>query len=376
VPLPENSVPLAVSAADIERDGDVDLYVSVFVDFPHFVPATFNVPAHAKQNRLLRNDGNLRFSDATTSATATLQNTFTSLFVDLDGDDYQDLVVAQNTGQVEILRNTRDGGFAAVPFDSGYGFWMGVAAGDVDGDGDQDLAFTNVGDTFPAFAVKGDRHEDQPYAAGWRLWRNDGGFQFANVTHEAGLDDLGFAWGTVFEDMNLDGRLDLLAAQNYVKWPVHRWFKFPGKLLLGTGQGFDFRPSPAAENRAYGNSPVIADLDGDTRPDLFWLNNDGPSRAYLNRTPGNAVVVRLPDSVSTLGARVRVEGGAAGYTRQVTSSSGLGGDPSGELVFGLGAASHAERVVVTWPDGGTSVIEDPPANVAVQVKAPMGLVSR
>ena len=44
---------------------------------------------------------------------------------------------------------------------------------------------------------------------------------------------MGFAWGAVFEDVNLDGHLDLMVSQNYVKWPVHRWFKFPGKLLLG-----------------------------------------------------------------------------------------------------------------------------------------------
>jgi hypothetical protein len=376
VALPEDSVALAVSAADIDRDGDADLYLSVFVDFPHFVPATFNVPAHAKHNRLLRNDGGLHFTDVTTPASATKQNTFTSLFVDLDSDGYQDLVVAQNTGQVEILRNAHDGGFAAVPFDSGYGFWMGVAAGDVDGDGDQDLAFTNVGDNFPAFVVKGDRHEDQPYAAGWRLWRNDGSFHFTNVTHEAGLDDLGFAWGTTFEDINLDGRLDLLAAQNYVKWPVHRWFKFPGKLLLATGGGLDFRASSAVPNRAYGNSPVIADLDGDARPDLFWLNNDGPSRAYLNRSAGNAVVVQLPDDVSSLGARVRVEGGAARYTREVTSASGLGSDPSGELFFGLGDAARAGRVVVTWPDGRSRVIEDPATNLVLRVQPPAGLAAR
>jgi hypothetical protein len=253
---------------------------------------------------------------------------------------------------------------------------MGVAAGDVDGDGDQDLAFTNVGDNFPAFVVKGDRHEDQPYAAGWRLWRNDGSFHFTNVTHEAGLDDLGFAWGTTFEDINLDGRLDLLAAQNYVKWPVHRWFKFPGKLLLATGGGLDFRASSAVPNRAYGNSPVIADLDGDARPDLFWLNNDGPSRAYLNRSAGNAVVVQLPDDVSSLGARVRVEGGAARYTREVTSASGLGSDPSGELFFGLGDAARAGRVVVTWPDGRSRVIEDPATNLVLRVQPPAGLAAR
>jgi hypothetical protein len=374
VALPEHSVPLAVAAADIEHDGDVDLYVSVFVDFPHFVPATFNVPEHAKANRLLRNDGDLRFTDVTTEVTATKQNTFTSLFIDLDGDRYQDLVVAQNTGQVEILRNTRDGGFAAVRFDSGYGFWMGVAAGDVDADGDQDLAFTNVGDNFPAFAVKGDRRDDQPYAGGWRLWRNDGGFRFSDVTGEAGLDGLGFAWGAVFEDMNLDGRLDLLASQNYVKWPVHRLFKFPGKLLLGAGA--DFRASDAAPNRAYSNSPVIADLDGDARPDLFWLNNDGPSRAYLNRTPANAVVVALPDSVAALGARVRLEGAGAGYTREVASSSGLGSDHGSELVFGLGAATQAGRLVVTWADGRTTELASPPVNRRVRLQAPPALAAR
>jgi hypothetical protein len=46
------------------------------------------------------------------------------LDLDGDGDRYQDLVIAQNTGQVEILRNLRDGSFAAVPLASGYGFWM------------------------------------------------------------------------------------------------------------------------------------------------------------------------------------------------------------------------------------------------------------
>ena len=370
VELPESSVPLAVAAADIERDGDVDLYVSVFVDFPHFVPATFNVPAHAKANRLLRNDGNLHFTDVTTPATASKQNTFTSVFVDLDGDRYQDLVVAQNTGQVEILRNTRDGGFASVPFESGYGFWMGVAAGDVDGDGDQDLAFTNVGDAFPAFAVKGDRRDDQPYAAGWRLWRNDGDFRFTNVTHEAGLDGMGFAWGIVFEDVNFDGRLDLLASQNYVKWPVYRFFKFPGKVLLQTGAGAEFRAADVAENPAYSNSPVVADLDGDARPDLFWLNNDGPSRAYLNRSEGRAVVVGMPDVPASLGARVRLEGVGAHYTREVASSSGLGSDQSTDLVFGLGASARAKRLVVDWPDGRTLVIENPPTNQRIAIERP------
>ncbi len=368
-----DSVPLAIAASDIDHDGDADLYVSVFVDFPHFVAATFNVPTHAKPNHLLRNDGNLHFTDVTDSVTASKQNTFTSIFVDLDGDGLQDLVVAQNTGEVEILRNLGGGHFERAPFSSGYGFWMGVAAGDFDGDGDPDLVFTNVGDSFPAFIVRGDRRDDQAPANGWLLLRNDGGFRFTDVTGEAGLAGLGFAWGPVFEDVNLDGNLDLLVSQNYVKWPIYRIFKFPGKVLLGTGAPGGFYPAPVAENRAYSNSPVIADLDGDSRPDLFWLNNDGPSRAFLNRTAANVVGVALPDDVRSLGARVRAEGAASGYVREVASSSGLGVDQSPLLVFGLGPEGTAARVIVSWPDGRTSVVEDPPVNRTVRVEPPAPL---
>jgi enediyne biosynthesis protein E4 len=370
VDLPVNSVPLAVAVSDIDHDGDGDLYLSVFVDFPHFVPATFNVPEHAKANRLLRNDGNLHFTDITTPETASKQNTFTSLFVDLDGDRYQDLVVAQNTGQVEILRNRRDGSFEAVPFSSGYGFWMGVAAGDIDKDGDQDLFFTNVGDSFPAFVVNGDRHDDQKSMNGWLLLRNDGGFRFSDATREAGLAGFGFAWGAVFEDMNFDGRLDLLVSQNYVKWPVHGLFKFPGKLLLAGDTGADFYPVAGVENPAFSNSPVIADLDGDGRPDLFWLNNDSPSRAYLNRTDGNRVTVVMPDAVSALGARVHLEGGHAQYTLEVASASGLGADQSSDLVFGLGSEPRADRLVISWPDGRATTIEDPPVNRPIRIELP------
>jgi hypothetical protein len=312
----------------------------------------------------------LRFTDATTPAMASKQNTFTSLFVDLDGDRYQDLVVAQNTGQIEILRNRRDGSFEPVPSPSGYGFWMGVAAGDADADGDQDLFFTNVGDTFPPFVVKGDRRDDQPYQGGWLLLRNRGGFRFDDATREAGLGGFGFAWGAVFEDVNFDGRLDLLVSQNYVKWPVHSLFRFPGKLLLAGGVGPEYYPAAGVENPAFGNSPVIADLDGDGRPDLFWLNNDGPSRAFLNRSEGNRVTVVMPDTASALGARLHLDGGGARYVREVASSSGLGVDQTPGVVFGLGREARAERLVISWADGRSTLIEDPPVNRPLRIAAP------
>ena len=107
---PSNSTPLNVAVGDIDKDGDGDLYVSFFVDFKNFKSATYNVPEHAKTNLLLLNNGNLTFSDITESSNtnASLQNTFLSSFIDLDGDSWLDQIVAQNTGQVlKIFRNLK-----------------------------------------------------------------------------------------------------------------------------------------------------------------------------------------------------------------------------------------------------------------------------
>ena len=362
--LPKDSVPLSIALGDIDRDGDADLYISVFVAFSAFKSATFNDPEHAKLNIMLRNDGNLNFTDITKqSGTEGLNNTFLSVFTDLDHDGWQDLVVAQNTGEIEIFKNNHNNTFTAIPTRSGYGFWMGLGLGDIDNDGDQDLFFSNVGNSIPAFLTTGDIRKNQRHELEWLLLRNDGDFNFTDVTEAYGITGEGFAWGGVFEDLNLDGQLDLLVAQNYIKWPIHSLFKLDGKTYLQNNQNqFIQVDELGLDNPHYGQSPLSVDLNGDNRPDILWVNMNGPLRAFLNQSTNNVFVVRVPEQVSLLGTRVSVETTSGNlYTREVVTSTGMLTDQSPDLVFGLGANNSVNRVIIQRPDGRTIAIENPGA---------------
>jgi hypothetical protein len=244
---------------------------------------------------------------------------------------------------------------------------MGLAIGDPDNDGDQDILATNIGTSIPDFLTKGDLKDDQRQNTNWAYLRNDGGFIFEDATAEMKLDGYGFAWGAQFEDLNLDGDIDLLVAQNYIKWPVHRIAPLPGKALLqlkgGQGPAFYQVAGLGLDNDLYAQSPVIVDLDGDSRADVLWLNMDGPLRAFLNRSQGNFITVRVPDSPRTLGAHVTVvTTDGHEMTRQVIASTGLMTDPTPHLHFGLGDDEQVESVTLYMPSGAGTTVQAPDIN--------------
>ena len=374
--LQPDAVPMSIAVSDMDGDSDGDLYVSVFVTFPAFKSATFNDPAHAKANVVLRNDGGLKFTDVTKASGAMgTQNTFHATFANLDGDADQDLVLSQNTGEIEIFENKGGGTFTPVPTNSGYGFWMGLAVGDVDQDGDADIFASNIGTSIPDFLTSGDLRADQRQNSNWILMRNDGNLAFSDVTESLNLTGYGFSWGAQFEDLNLDGRIDLLVAQNYIKWPPHKIAPLPGKALLQLdapeGRGFYQVPGLGLDNPLFGQSPIIVDLDGDGRADVLWLNMNGPLRAFLNRGAGSYLTVRLPDNVAALGATVCVTTtDGRKRSRQVIASTGLMTDPTPHVHFGLGAATGVETVEVITMDGRRTAIARPGINRAVTVSLP------
>jgi enediyne biosynthesis protein E4 len=369
--LPAKSVPTSIAVTDIEQDGDADLYISTFIRPEFFKSATYNDPEHTTKNILLRND-NGNFTDVTDSSGLVVnQNTFLTVFVDLDGDLLQDAVVSPNTDTVKIFKNNGDGTFTEQRAPTGYGFWMGLAVGDIDNDGDADLFLSNAGNTISKFFLKGDLRDDQLLDPEWALLRNDGNFTFTNINDEALLTNYGFSWGASFSDLNLDGHLDLLVSQNYIKWQAHKFSKLPGKAFIqDTGKFLPVTKISGLSNRFFGQSPLVTEINGDGYPDVLFLNINGPLRAFLNRGGDNHFVrVILPDNADSLGAKVVLERADGSHLiKQFFTSMGYMTDPSPEFIFGLGESSANVSVTIYRPSGHKQFIEDVQADSKIVFK--------
>ncbi|MCG8533065.1 MAG: CRTAC1 family protein, partial [Desulfovibrionales bacterium] len=180
--------------------------------------------------------------------------------------------------------------------------------------------------------------------------------------------DEGFAWGGVFEDMDLDGNLDLFVAQNYIKWPFHKFFRLPGRAYAQKDgePAFENAPQWGLSNKYFGQSSLVVDLDGDGRQDFLWINMDGPLRAFINNSKAPFITLVLPDDLATLGTRVHlVTPSGKTYTRQVVDAAGYLTDQTPEITFGAGQG--VEKLVVDFPDGTRQIIPRPPINTRIHL---------
>ena len=222
----------SLSAADVDGDGDLDLYVCAYRRAYDERGVASPVPYHdannGGRNVLLRNDGGFRFVDATVEAGLDVNNRRFSLaasWEDVDGDGDADLYVANDYGRNNLYRN--DGGrFVDVAGDAGVediSSGMSVSWADYNRDGRMDVY---VGNMFSAAGnrityqrkFERDRQRAGPLAEVQRMARgnslfagaSDGGFHDRSV--DANVTMGRWSWSSVFADINNDGWEDLVVA--------------------------------------------------------------------------------------------------------------------------------------------------------------------
>jgi len=361
--------PTSAAWADLDDDGDLDLYVCHYLKWDAQNPILCAQPGGPSAgyvycdprpfpslpDHVFRNDRG-RFVDVTKEA-GVVDRDGRGLGVvaaDLDEDGKIDLFVANDTTPNYFFRNR--GGFRFVEQGVASGLatsasggnlaGMGIACGDFDGDGRLDLAVTNF------------------YQESTTLYHNHGGGLFSDRADAAGLAGptryvLGF--GLAALDANNDGHLDLAQANGHVAdYRPRTPYAMGAQLFLGDAAGrlidVSDRAGPPWRILRVGRGLAVGDLDNDGRLDVVIVADDTPLALFHNQlsAQNHFLTLSLEGTTSNrdaVGARVEVI--VAGRT-QVAARFGGGSFLSASdhrLHFGLGSARTIDRVDVAWPSG-------------------------
>jgi hypothetical protein len=273
-----------VAAADFDGDGWTDLFFTGSA-------ANANKPQDGPCGALYRNRGDGTFEDVTRRAGIRACGwQMGAHWIDVDSDGLPDLVVG-GLDCTRVWKNLGDGKFRDVTrevgIDVGRQFTIGVAAGDIDGDGRPDLYFLGYLETtpekersFPQFQVR--MPEDYAGETGIFFRQRDDG-RFENVTARTGGDDAGGkGTGAVLFDYDGDGKPDLFVANDRVS---NRLYRNRGDgtfedVTDETGAG-----ARGAKPRA-GMGIAVGDPFGSGRPDLYVTNFSGETNTFYRNVEG------------------------------------------------------------------------------------------
>jgi len=235
---------------------------------------------------------------------------------------------------------------------------MGIAEGDLDGDGWPEYALTSMGDT--KLQVLDREFEDTP------AYRDEAWDRRATAhrpyTRDEGKPSTG--WHAEFSDFNNDTALDLFIAKGNVEaMPDFASFD-PDNLLMG---GFDGRFTERGKEAGLalptkGRGALVADFDLDGALDLLVVNrggsaslfhNRGAKSAFGTRPMGNFLEISLTDPTGNrdgIGAQIVVRVGTKTLTRTIRVGGGHASGTSGFTHVGLGVAERAQ-IRIQWADG-------------------------
>jgi hypothetical protein len=378
---------------DYDRDGDLDLFVCNYVVWSREYDSAQNFQltgggrAYGRPQNfegtfpyLYRNEGDGKFKDVTESAGLQVRNPATKVpmakslgvtFADFDNDGYSDIIVANDTVQNFLFHNKQNGTFEEVGAISGVAFdmdgnargAMGIDVGHFRNDDSLGVAIGNFANEMTAlYVTEGER------------------MLFMDEAISTGLGPntrLQLTFGLFYFDCDLDGRLDLFAANGHLEDEINRvqpsqHYEQPPQLFWNCGPKFatEFMPMTAEQcgqdffRPLVGRGASYADIDGDG--DLDILITTVGQKPRLLRNDQNLghhwlrVILKGKESNSRgIGAWVDVKLADSTLRRQVMPTRSYLSQVEAPVTFGLGETEKVESLRVEWPDGSVQEITSP-----------------
>lgn len=364
-----NHMPTGAAWADYDGDGLVDVYVSVRGADEW---AEQGVTPNPAPDRLFRGLGGFAFEDVSGRAgteEARSGHAFVASWIDVDRDGDLDIYVANDHG-ADMVPNrllVRDGdpadpapgfteGSAAHALDLGTN-GMGLAFGDIAGDGGLQIAVSDTAELY-MFDVGGGPATDRTLA--WGL----------GVDKPPPLA----GWAVELVDLDHDRDLDLLAAWGWKEWD--RDEPVSNDVWMWDGDGFGAsRPLPGPADGTTWRTMIPVDLDADGTLEIVSTSLVGPVSILARECEQSAwLEVGLEDAGGNrdgLGALVEVEaGGRTTWRRVGVGSTGVHQAAEPVAHFGLGDAALIDMLRVTWPDGSVLEFTDLPVRERLRVARP------
>jgi len=263
---------------DHDGDGDQDLYVVN----GHSDPLRAALPG-AQSNRLFRNDGSGKFTDVTEEAGVGDRRYGFGLAVgDYDSDGHQDLFVT-NFGRNTLYRNRGDGTFVDVTEQAGLreeGWSMSAAWFDMDGDRDLDLYVVQYLVYYPGLSRDCEENGQGVHChprlfagAPDLLYENRGDGSFVEIGSRAGIDRAGShegkGLGLVVFDQDRDGHVDVYVANDTTA--NFLWRSGGDGTFRDVGQEVGVALSPDGKSQA-GMGVDVGDCNSDGYSDLYVTN--------------------------------------------------------------------------------------------------------
>ncbi|MFK8037461.1 MAG: FG-GAP-like repeat-containing protein [Crocinitomicaceae bacterium] len=338
----------AAAWADYNQDGNLDLAIS------DFHPTKFNFLFAGDGQGGFTVDNSSLISQSATSAVGLAWG-------DYDNDGDQDLFIANTNGENNQFFINQSGIFLEVfntNLVSNGGSSVGGVWGDYDNDGYLDLFVTNSSISENNF-----------------FYENNGDGSFTTITNSIIVTTASTSHGASWIDYDNDGDLDLLVANDQNQ----------NNFLFANNGDKTFTQLTNAVTEETGNSlgTAWADYDNDGDYDLFVANRDANSNDFYVNEKGsctNHIAVKLVGCNSNkfgIGAQVQVKstinGQAIWQTKHVsTQTSAMGGQNSTKLLFGLNKANTIDSLIVKWPSGIITSMTSTSINQTVTINEDCG----